>query len=383
MKTKTILNKFWKNRNVKQRSFLFIVIIPTLLATVYFSLIASDRYVSTAKFAIKSNESPQLDLLGGISGLPSQSASSDGYILQDFILSYSILAAIKIHINIEPLFNREEADILSRLGDNSTQEKQTQYWRKMVTSSFDPTSGITSLTVRTFNPNDSKVLADAVINASEQLINTLSKRSRHDDLSFAEKEVKLAELRVTKARQAMNLFRQKHQDLDPTQTAVAKMTLIGQLEAQLATAKAELIAKTSFMRNGTSPIKALKRQIDALEIQIVAEKSSISNNNNTLNQLSNLENGLSSVFADYEPLLIERTFAEKAYTSVLASLEVARIESAKKHRYLATFVEPRVPDEALEPYRIKSIFIVFLSTLILWGIGLLGLGAIRDHAGWV
>ncbi|PSU54998.1 capsule biosynthesis protein, partial [Photobacterium phosphoreum] len=298
-------------------------------------------------------------------------------------LSYSILAAIKIHINIEPLFNREEADILSRLGDNSTQEKQTQYWRKMVTSSFDPTSGITSLTVRTFNPNDSKVLADAVINASEKLINTLSKRSRHDDLSFAEKEVKLAELRVTKARQAMNLFRQKHQDLDPTQTAVAKMTLIGQLEAQLATAKAELIAKTSFMRNGTSPIKALKRQIDALEIQIVAEKSSISNNNNTLNQLSNLENGLSSVFADYEPLLIERTFAEKAYTSVLASLEVARIESAKKHRYLATFVEPRVPDEALEPYRIKSIFIVFLSTLILWGIGLLGLGAIRDHAGWV
>lgn len=383
MKTKIILNKFWKNRNVKQRSFLFIVIIPTLLATVYFSLIASDRYVSTAKFAIKSNESPQLDLLGGISGLPSQSASSDGYILQDFILSYSILAAIKIHINIEPLFNRVEADILSRLGDNSTQEKQTQYWRKMVTSSFDPTSGITSLTVRTFNPNDSKVLADAVINASEQLINTLSKRSRHDDLSFAEKEVKLAELRVTKARQAMNLFRQKHQDLDPTQTAVAKMTLIGQLEAQLATAKAELIAKTSFMRNGTSPIKALKRQIDALEIQIVAEKSSISNNNNTLNQLSNLENGLSSVFADYEPLLIERTFAEKAYTSVLASLEVARIESAKKHRYLATFVEPRVPDEALEPYRIKSIFIVFLSTLILWGIGLLGLGAIRDHAGWV
>ncbi|MCD9475592.1 capsule biosynthesis protein [Photobacterium phosphoreum] len=383
MKIKIILNKFWKNRNVKQRSFLFIVIIPTLLATVYFSLIASDRYVSTAKFAIKSNESPQLDLLGGISGLPSQSASSDGYILQDFILSYSILAAIKIHINIEPLFNRVEADILSRLGDNSTQEKQTQYWRKMVTSSFDPTSGITSLTVRTFNPNDSKVLADAVINASEQLINTLSKRSRHDDLSFAEKEVKLAELRVTKARQAMNLFRQKHQDLDPTQTAVAKMTLIGQLEAQLATAKAELIAKTSFMRNGTSPIKALKRQIDALEIQIVAEKSSISNNNNTLNQLSNLENGLSSVFADYEPLLIERTFAEKAYTSVLASLEVARIESAKKHRYLATFVEPRVPDEALEPYRIKSIFIVFLSTLILWGIGLLGLGAIRDHAGWV
>ncbi|OBU42723.1 capsule biosynthesis protein [Photobacterium phosphoreum] len=383
MKTKIILNKFWKNRNVKQRSFLFIVIIPTLLATVYFSLIASDRYVSTAKFAIKSNESPQLDLLGGISGLPSQSASSDGYILQDFILSYSILAAIKIHINIEPLFNREEADILSRLGDNSTQEKQTQYWRKMVTSSFDPTSGITSLTIRTFNPNDSKVLADAVINASEQLINTLSKRSRHDDLSFAEKEVKLAELRVTKARQAMNLFRQKHQDLDPTQTAVAKMTLIGQLEAQLATAKAELIAKNSFMRNGTSPIKALKRQIDALEIQIVAEKSSISNNNNTLNQLSNLENGLSSVFADYEPLLIERTFAEKAYTSVLASLEVARIESAKKHRYLATFVEPRVPDEALEPYRIKSIFIVFLSTLILWGIGLLGLGAIRDHAGWV
>lgn len=381
MKIKIILNKFWKNRNIKQRSFLFIVIIPTLLATLYFSLIASDRYVSTAKFAIKGNESPQLDLLGGISGLPSQSASSDGYILQDFILSYSILAAIKIHINIEPLFNREEADILSRLGDNSTQEKQAQYWRKMVTSSFDPTSGITSLTVRTFNPYDSKVLADAVINASEQLINTLSKRSRHDDLSFAEKEVKLAELRVTKARQAMNLFRQKHQDLDPTQTAVAKMTLIGQLEAQLATAKAELIAKTSFMKNGTSPIKALKRQIDALEIQIVAEKSSISNN--TLNQLSNLDNGLSSVFADYEPLLIERTFAEKAYTSVLASLEVARIESAKKHRYLATFVEPRVPDEALEPYRIKSIFIVFLSTLILWGIGLLGLGAIRDHAGWV
>lgn len=376
-KHKTILNKFWKNRNNKQRSFILVVLLPTFISLVYYTFIASGQYVVEARFSVKGNEMQQIDLLSGIAGIPSQGGSStDSYIVQDYIHSLDMVREVNKRVSLQQVFNHPDADWMSSLGKQPTQVEMLAYWNKFVTASYDPTTTIITLKVRAFSPQDAKNLSKAVLYQSEILVNNLSEQARKDDLLFAEEEVKRAEKRVANVRALMNEFRTQAQDLDPKQTASSKMMLIGELEAQLAKTQAELSALTSYMDPKAPSVINLTRKANALTQQIQNEKNSIAGDTDT-------QPALSGVFADYEPLVVERTFAEKAYTSSLASLEAARVETSRKHRYLATFVEPTLPDEASEPQRLRSIITVFLASLVCWAIGLLGLGIIREHIGWV
>ncbi len=376
-KYKIILNKFWKNRNNKQRSFSLVVILPTLLAGIYYSFFAADLYVVETRFAVKGNEMQQIDLLSGLAGMPPRTGSTtDSYIVQDYVQSIDIIHAINDDLDLYSIFNHQDADWFSKLGEQPTQEELLSYWRKRVTVSYDPTTTIITLKSRAFSSMEATLLAEAVLNQSEVLVNNLSEVARTDDLAFAENEVARAEARVTTVRVAMNDFRNEFKDLDPTQTASAKMMLIGELEVQLSKAHAELNALNSYMNDQAPAVANLTRRVEALTLQIQVEKQNITGDSKT-------QPALSGLFEDYEPLLVERTFAEKAFTSALASLEAARIEASRKHRYLATFVVPINPDEAIEPKRVKSVVTVLIASLMSWAIGLLGLGIIREHVGWV
>lgn len=376
-KQKILLNKFWKNRNNKQRSFILVVLLPTLLAFIYYAFIASGQYVVETRFSVKGNEMQQLDLLSGIAGIPSQGGSAtDSYIVQDYIHSTDMLRALSHQIDLEQLFNPSHADWWARLGTNTTQEQRLKYWQKMVTAAYDPTTTIITLKVRAFTPQEAKLLAQHILAQSEWLVNQLSERARKDDLAFAQAEVDRAEARVSQVRMAMNQFRAETQNLDPTQSASAQMVLIAELEGQLAKAQTELSSLLAYMDSNAPAVVNLQRTIQALTQQISYQKNSLAGGSDTIHALSH-------VFAQYEPLLVERTFAEKAYTSALASLEAARVEAARKHRYLTTFVEPILPDEAIEPRRVRSIITVLLASVLAWAIGLLGGGIIREHVGWV
>jgi capsular polysaccharide transport system permease protein len=84
--------------------------------------------------------------------------------------------------------------------------------------------------------------------------------------------------------------------------------------------------------------------------------------------------------ARYEELEVERMFAEKLYQSVLTTLETARSRANMQHTYVAAFVEPALPQKALYPQRILSIFVVLLISGMVWVTGLLIVYAIKDHS---
>lgn len=373
------LNKLWKNRNSKQRSFIVCVLIPTLIVAYYFAFICTDRYVSEVQFAVKGNELQKLDLLSGFAGIPAQGGTAtDSFILQEYLASREIIDALEQEIDLEALFNNADADIISRLGYNLTIEEKVIYWKKMVTSSYDPTTTITKLQVRAFTPEDAIKLTSIIMKKSDELINSLSEQAKRDDLKFALEEVKLAEKRVTESRLAMTGFRNSSQELDPTQTAVAKLSIIGELEGQLAGLQIKKLNLLSYMNKAAPGVISINSEISALKKQIEIEKANVAGGENLEDQSK-----LSSVFANYEPLLLERTFAEKAYASTLASLEGTRMEAAKKSRYLSSFVLPKLPEESIEPERIKSVLMVFMTLSVIWGIGILLIGSVKEHIGWV
>ena len=89
---------------------------------------------------------------------------------------------------------------------------------------------------------------------------------------------------------------------------------------------------------------------------------------------------LGGLVANYEELVVDREFAEKTYVSALSALERARIEADRQQRYVAAFVRPTLPEDALYPRRIVACITVFAISLVLWALGVLIVYAIRDHA---
>src|SRR5947207_12530221 len=81
----------------------------------------------------------------------------------------------------------------------------------------------------------------------------------------------------------------------------------------------------------------------------------------------------------YEQLESERKFAEAAYQHALLRLDQARADADRQHIYIASFVPPMLPEEALYPRRWRSLGIVALVAFALWGIGGLIIQSVRDH----
>lgn len=88
---------------------------------------------------------------------------------------------------------------------------------------------------------------------------------------------------------------------------------------------------------------------------------------------------LSAQLTQYEELQVEKEFAQKAYTSALASLESARVEAGRRQRFLAVYEKPALPEYPLYPRKILYPVLLTVFAAVLWGIGVLIVYSIRDH----
>lgn len=354
-----------------QRLFRWWVGIPSLLALLYYGLIASDYYQSEAKFSIQSvdrSASSGLDSLLG--ALPGAGSDKDAMTVRDYILSRDVLARLEQDHGFIRHY-QEAGDWFSKLSRDATFEESFDYYRRRVDVDFDMQSGISTLHVRALDAARAAEFAGAILKYGEQLVNELSHRAEMDRLDLAREEVRLGEQRLATARSAILNQQLVANEMNPAESAAAVMEIRTQLEAELAKTQAELTEIIGYMRADSPRAKALKNRSDSLNKQIARENRRLTNPE---------DDSLSSSIAGFEPLLVEKEFATKAYESALTSLEVARTEAARQHRYLATIVSPSVPDEATHPQRLLKIITVVLAAMLAFGIGSLLIAAIREHA---
>jgi capsular polysaccharide transport system permease protein len=354
-----------------QRLFRWWVGVPTLLAVLYYGLIASDYYQSVAKFSIQSTDQAAVASLDTLIGtLPGVGSNQDALMVKDYILSRDVLARLdKDHAFLTHY--QEAGDWFSKLSRKSTFENAFDYYLDRVSVDVDIQSGVSTLEVRALNAEQAALFAGAILKYSETLVNTLSDRAERDRLNLARSEVTAGEERLADVRSKILRQQLAGDDMNPAESAAAIMAMRNELEAEHTRAQAELTEITGYMREDSPKAVAMKNRIESLQKQIDSENLRLINPD---------EGSLSSSIAGFEPLLVEKEFAEKAYESALTSLEIARTEAAKQHRYLATIVSPSAPDTATHPKRLMSILTVLFSTMLAFGIGSLLIAAIREHA---
>ncbi len=355
-------------------SFATIVLLPIAVAAAYLFVIAADQYVAEFRFSLSTVDKQRLDpvslLIGSTSHAP---AALESQIVVQYMMSRAIVDELDPAIDLRRLFSPPSADWWARLPAAAPIETLVRYWKGQVDPFYDPANGTVTVRTRAFTPADTLQLAQAMVAASEKLVNELSLRARRDTVRHAETEVAEAETRLKSVLGGIREFRDREGLIDPGEAAKASGLLVTRLRDELVRANAELSTLKAYMRDDAPPIKVLQARIRSLETQRRAVGHDLTDSDKSRSGT------LSALLGSYEQLESERKFAEAAYQHALLDLDQARADADRQQVYIASFVPPSLPEEALYPRRWRSLGILALVSFAIWAMGGLIIQSVRDH----
>ncbi len=357
------------------RWFALFVVAPSLLATLYYGVIAADIYVSESRFVIKAPErsSSSSNTIGSLlqsTGLGNGSEQASEII--GYLRSRNALSDLSRRTDVRGAFASQEADVFSRfplIYQDNTFEDLYEYYGSMMTTQQDGETGLTVLSVSAFTPEEAQVLNAGLLDLGEELVNRLNQRVNSKAIEEAEARVTEAQGRVRDARIQLGAYRNTSEILDPQQQGLGVLEVSNSLIAQEAALRAQL---AEIQRNAPRhpAIPALRDRIAGISRQ-VAEQTG---------RAVGTPDGIAAKITEYENLLVEQEFAEQTLTAANAALEQARVEAKQQQYYLERVVEPNMPDDAIKPSRLRGILAVLFGSLCLYLVGWMLVVGIREHA---
>lgn len=345
-------------------SFVLFVVVPTTMAIIYYGFIASNQYVSEAKFLVNTNIIPQLDTFGALTGLAPIVVIQDTQIVANYVSSRAAIDAISKRINLIDAYSDSKVDFLSRFDKRKPIEKFLGYWDEMASATISLPAGIVTVRVKAFDPVTAQKIANAIIEVSENLVNDMNNRMNNDAVHAAEVELQRSTERLGKARIALEQARNQSGVLDAGKAGDAINTLLLETKSSLMTMQQEYTTKSKLINPNTPQMKILKSRIDTTAGQISDMEDQLTKRQHSLNDKLTVSASMSR-FAELD---LERQIAERLYSGAVASLEVARLASEQKLMYLNTFLRPALPQQPEYPKRVLYPLLSGIMLLAGWGL---------------
>lgn len=354
--------------------FLLVVGLPTALAAVYYGFFASSQYATEIQFGVRSADAQRNDATSIFQGMASASQIGlQSNIVVKYIKSRSMVDAISEKIDLRRMFSGPEVDELSRLDPNASIEALVEYWRGKVEPYFELTTGIVSVQVRAFTPEDALTIGRNVLALSESLADDLSKKARADYVKFAQEQVEEASEKLRQARQAMLEFRDRERSIDPNKEADSARLGIAKLRDELGRVRADYLTARGRTGENSTILVSLRDRITALE-SLIRDAEARMTGTESKEALP-----ISQNIRGFENVEIERQLAEKFYDAAMQSLQRAQFEASRRAMYLEVFVTPSLAEHPVYPRRFVSVLIVALASFGAWIFLLMIYYSIRDH----
>jgi capsular polysaccharide transport system permease protein len=354
--------------------FWAIVGLPTLIAGVYFFGIASDLYLSEVKFVVRGPSKGPVSAISAMFSGAGPVVSEDTFAVHQYLLSRDAVRRLEQEDNLRGLLSRPEGDLLTRFPGiwfwrNDFEALYSTYAR-FVSVEVDGSSGVSTLQVKAYRPEDAQLLASALLRFSEQLVNALNERARQDALSAFQREVDTTQQKITQTQSELTAYRIKQKMLDPKSASAGPLEILGQLSAQLTSAKAQLAEVLKNSPNSPQ-IPLIRTRLASLDKLMAEERAKITGDSDSV----------ATTLADYERLDLQKLLGEKTLVSAFTSLEAARLEAQRQQLFLETITQPNLADYPLYPKRFASFGTIGVTCLLAYGIAWLLVAGIREHAG--
>lgn len=352
--------------------FLLVVVVPTIIALVYFGLIASDIYTSESRFVVRSADRQTVNPFGALlKGTAFSRSQEDAYTVHEFMRSRDAMEQISVQLPLAKAFGSARIDIFSRFdpfGMDGSREALYRYYQGRLSIDVDSSSSISALRVSAFSAEDAYRINATLLEAGERLINALNERERQDMVRSATDEVATAEAKVKSAALALAQFRNEKALFDPERQSALQLQLVSKLQDELIAAEAQ-VAQVRRLTPNNPQLAALLERASTLRTEIAKQTGRVSGGDKSLTRDS----------AEFQRLSIELGFAEKQMGVALTTLEQARNEALRKQLYLERIVQPNKPDVAQEPRRLRAILATLVLGLVAWGVLSLLLAGVREH----
>jgi len=365
------------DRLKKRKLELWIIVVPLLVAILYYSVFAIDRYVSSAQISVK--EASQADS-GANSALPglalmlggmSTTSREETLYLRQYILSMDMMNILDQKLQWREHYIKYHRDPFYWLRSNESKEDEFNFYQRVITATFDSETGLLTVQVEAFDQGYAQQVLRVILASSEQFVNEISHKMAREQRAYAESEMETARKRYENKRDAMLRFQAENKLLDPETMATSRAQVIGDLETSLTSNSTKLNTLLATLNDSAPQVIELKNRIRAIQAQLQSETQ----------RLVSAPSGdkLNVTAAQYRSLAIDAKIAEDEYKVSTTAVEGARIDATKKLRSLVTVVSPNLPDEALYPTRIYDLITVLVVLLLLYGVVRFVIITIDDH----
>lgn len=361
-------------------SFLLLVAAPSALSWWYVTEQATDRYVSTASFSVHSEESNSpLEMLGGVVDLGA-SSSADPDILYDFIQSQELVERIDARADLRALWAKADPgrDPVFAYHPPGTIEDMVVYWNRMVGIYNDTSTGIMDLEVQAFTPEDARLLAEMIYEESSDMINRLSDIAQEDATRVARLELEAAVERLKAAREAVTLFRNRHQIVDPQADMQSQMGILTSLQGELASTLIDLDILRDTTAESDPRIVQAEQRVEVIERRIAEERAKLGIGTGDA-EFGAQASAFADIVGEYEGLMVDVEFASQSYAAAYATFETALSDARRQKRYIAAHVRPTLAERAIYPRIAMTVALVTLFAFLAWSLLILIVYAIKDR----
>lgn len=356
---------------IKQR-FLGVAVLASLLAGVYWLVLASDRYVSEAHVIIQRTELTGGQTVDFSSLLGSNTGTrADQLLLRDHLLSVDMLKKLDAKLNLRAHYSYWRRDPLSRLMfENTSIENFHRYYLSRINVAFDDYAGILIIKAQAYDADTAHAIAVQLVQEGEHFMNQMAHDLAQAQVTFLETQVQRMNERATQARQALMDYQNRKGLISPQATAESMLTNIAVLESRRSSLQTERAALQAYLVAGHPNIVQLDQQIAAVEKQISKEQNRFAAPDG---------NALNRTVDEFQRLELDAVFAQDMYKTALVALEKGRIEATRTIKKLSVLQAPTEPGYPLQPRRFYNTLVFTLVALLLAGIAHLLLAIVRDH----
>ncbi|WP_244173462.1 chain-length determining protein [Caballeronia temeraria] len=349
-----------------------LVLVAILGASVYWGLIASDRYVAEMHVVVERTDSvargPSGDLLSVISG---SSESRDLLLFKDRLLSIDMMRRLDKKLHLREHFSDSRHDVLSRLWDrDAPDERFYQYYLSRVTATYDDYSQLLVVRAQGYTPQMAQALAQALVSEGEADMNGEDNQLAGEQVSFIEKQLVTIRDRMMAARQKLLEFQNRNGLVSPTATVQSVSEVVARLEAERADLTAKKHAMEGYLTANAPDMIEIDAQVAAIQRQIATEQGRLA---------SRKGDPLNALVEQQERLQAEAVFMEDVYKTALVSLEKARVEATRKIKSVSILQSANLPQQSLEPRRLYNVIVFAMVSILIAGVIFLLGAIIRDH----
>jgi len=360
-------------KKLKHSSFMWLVVLPSLLFSIYQVFIATERFESQAQIIVQQPDSmatmdASMALLSGM-GMPT--GGSDTELVKAYIYSNDMVKYLNEELDLRGHYSQGFIDYFSAIHEDDTREELLAYYQDTIKVIINEKSGVISIYSQGFDSEYAQRLTNEIVKRSEWFINSIGHQLANAQLSFVQGEHETIKKQLAQAQSKLLNFQKKYNLLDPTAEGIAMQQITYTLEGQIAVKQTELKTSLAIMSTKAPQVLALQNELNALKAQLKSER-------NKLAQTGKDEMPVSELLAKFTDYKVKMELAIQAYTSSQISLEKSRIEAYRQIKYLIVVEKATLDQDSKYPDVFYNISLFVLLFSLVFGIGKIVLSTIQE-----